>query len=278
MRVFLSHASEDRDAAEQIYLVLVKAGHDVFFDRSELPAGGDYNTRIQEAVYECELFIFLISPNSVARSSYALTELKFAREKRQHPEGYVLPVMVRETSYDLIPNYLKAVSILEPEGNTAAEVGRQVEVWPQPRNRKLYALVVALVLLLSVLGGVAGYHYYFSKKDSSEKTEQPSLAGLNPAFVRFRGSLNREAIIEPLRDYLKNQGINTPRAVRDDTLTQTSIEYYDANQREEANRLGQLVEQYLGDKGYSFQFNVVYSPTPSSSYTGAKVVVSIYLR
>jgi hypothetical protein len=279
MRIFLSYASEDRDIAEQIYLILVKAHHQVFFDHTELPAGDDFNTLIQKAVNRCELFIFLISPNSITKHSYALTELKFAREKWQHPTGHVLPVLVRETSYDLIPPYLKAVSILEPEGNIAAEVNRQVGDWHHRRGYlKPRTLIISLGLLVSLLGGIWVYNHYFNKPIQPAQREPPSIAALDPGFIRFKGNLNREHIIDPLRDQLKNQGLSTPDAYRDPALAETSIEYYDMNHREQAERLSQIIQQYFTSKGYSFQFKVNYSATRPTYNRGAKVVISIYLQ
>ena len=122
MKVFLSYAAEDRELAEQIQLALVGAGHSVFFDRESLPAGGDYHARIRAGVAQSDLMIFLISPDSVARHSYALTELKQARARWTHPKDRILPVMLRSTDWNRIPNYLKSVTVLEPEGNVAVEV------------------------------------------------------------------------------------------------------------------------------------------------------------
>ena len=50
MKIFLSYATEDRALAEQIQLALAGAGHEVFFDRESLPAGGDYHERIKASV------------------------------------------------------------------------------------------------------------------------------------------------------------------------------------------------------------------------------------
>lgn len=50
MKFFLSYASEDRPLAEEIQLALAGAGHEVFFDRESLPAGGDYHARIKASV------------------------------------------------------------------------------------------------------------------------------------------------------------------------------------------------------------------------------------
>lgn len=122
MQIFLSYASEDRKLAEQIYLALIGGEHKVFFAEGDLPAGGDYHHKIRRAVEHSEVFVFLISPDSVAPGSYALTELKYARVKWEHPNGRVLPVIIRNTPLESVPPYLKAVTILQPEGSLSAEV------------------------------------------------------------------------------------------------------------------------------------------------------------
>lgn len=133
MQLFESYASEDRDEAEKIALALGPA-HQVFFDRGSLPAGGDFNTRIRAAIADADGMIFLISPDSVQPGSYTLTELELAKDKWGHPLGCILPVMIRATDFHSIPNFLKAVTILEAKGNLAAEIAAAVDkMWsPHP--------------------------------------------------------------------------------------------------------------------------------------------------
>jgi tetratricopeptide (TPR) repeat protein len=154
MDVFISYASEQRSAAEEIALALRGEGHQVFFDRSDLPEGDAYNQRIREAIYSSELLIFLVSPEAVSSGRYTLTELRFAEEKWQSPAGHVLPVMVAPTTAAAMPAYLRAVVILRPAGNVAAEVLAAVDRMAKPRlvaflRRHLVALSV---LVLAVLG------------------------------------------------------------------------------------------------------------------------------
>ncbi|MEO8629160.1 MAG: toll/interleukin-1 receptor domain-containing protein [Betaproteobacteria bacterium] len=154
MDLFISYASEQRSVAEEIALALREEGHQVFFDRSDLPEGDAYNQRIREAIYGSELLIFLVSPEAVSSGRYTLTELRFAEEKWQSPAGHVLPVMVRPTEGTAMPAYLRAVVILRPAGNVAAEVLAAVDRLAKPR---LFAFlrrhVVALgVLVLAALG------------------------------------------------------------------------------------------------------------------------------
>ncbi len=126
MKIFLSYASEDRKIAEGIELALSGSGYTVFFDKTSLPPGGDYHSRIAKAVSDADLFIFLISEESISAGSYALTELKFARKKWAHPKGRILPVRLREIDWEKIPTYLKSITILSPVGNVAAETRANV--------------------------------------------------------------------------------------------------------------------------------------------------------
>jgi hypothetical protein len=126
VRIFLSYASEDRTIAEEVYLALAGVGHHVFFDRDSLPAAEEYHNRIQAAIMAADAMVFLISPHSVSDNSYTLTELKFASEKWAHPKARLLPVMVSKTDWDRIPRYLKAVTVLIPAGNVAAEAAAAV--------------------------------------------------------------------------------------------------------------------------------------------------------
>ena len=121
MRIFLSYPSEHREVADQIHLGLLGNGHEVFFDRDALPSGGNYNARIAAAVAQSDLMVFLVSNHSVTRGSYALTELKYARNQWPNPAGRVLPVMIEAVPLERLPTYLKAVTLLEPDGNVVAE-------------------------------------------------------------------------------------------------------------------------------------------------------------
>jgi hypothetical protein len=155
--VFLSYSSDQADAATRIELSLREDGHSVFRDRSSLPAGEGYDARIRAAVDDSDLFVFLISRESVSPSRYTLTELKFAEDKWGDPSGHVLPVMVEPVSKDAIPAFLRAVTILKPQGNLTAEVAAAVALMSASWWRRMLAprrLVPALAVLL-VLAAIA---------------------------------------------------------------------------------------------------------------------------
>ena len=121
MKIFVSYASEQREIAERIYLKLVSAGHDVFFDRQDLPPGHPFDEKIKENIEACDLFVFLLTPDSIETGSYALTELELARRKWPNPEGRVLTVNLGNLEGREIPNYLRANIYLSPTGDPASE-------------------------------------------------------------------------------------------------------------------------------------------------------------
>ena len=114
MHTFISYASEQSELAREIALALRGEGHDVFLDRSQLPEGDAYNARIRRAIRDCDLLVFLVSPEALSAGRYTLTELKFAEEKWPRPAGHLLPVMVKPTEKARIPAFLRSVTILNP--------------------------------------------------------------------------------------------------------------------------------------------------------------------
>jgi len=134
MRVFISYASEDRGAAEQLHYALTAAGHDTFFDRADIKGGADYHQLLRTQVQRSDALVFLVSPHSVAPGKYTLTELQWAEEQWRHPRGRVLPVMLSPVALKDVPGYLKAVSILEAKGDLAAEVAAAVGQLPDQQG------------------------------------------------------------------------------------------------------------------------------------------------
>ncbi|HKC92504.1 MAG TPA: toll/interleukin-1 receptor domain-containing protein [Nitrospira sp.] len=126
MKIFLSYAHEQRLIAEEINVALSVQGHEVFFDRSALTPGKEYDSPIQKAIDACDLVVFLISPASVRKEHYAQSELLFAKKRWPSPSGKILPVMAQPTLLPKVDPYLRAVTILYPQGNIATEVATAV--------------------------------------------------------------------------------------------------------------------------------------------------------
>jgi hypothetical protein len=144
--------------AERVAYAIIGRGLDVFFDKHNLPPGVEFDARIQRELESASVLVFLITEKAVTPANYTLTELKFASGKWRNPSGRVLPVMVRETNIDSVPQYLRTVQILKPVGDIAAEVADDVaKLIKRIRVRKLAASVGVVGVLALAVGAGAAY-------------------------------------------------------------------------------------------------------------------------
>ena len=185
MKIFLSYSSKDRTQVEPIYLALLAQRHKVFFDRSNLPKGDEYDSHIRKSIEDSNLFIFMVSLNSLNDGSYTLTELGIAQKTWSHPKGKVLPVLISDTQLMKLPAYLKAVTILESNGNLAAEVADAVyRINKEKRRRLLNYFVGGLVLSMMVGAGIYFFLPDVIVKTSTEINGKDGMLGLQiPASV-----------------------------------------------------------------------------------------------
>jgi hypothetical protein len=158
MKIFISYSSSKIDFAERLAYSLQGEGHQVFFDRVSLPAGEEYDSRIRDGVQQSDLFIFLVSPESLSLGSYALTELEFAQQKWESPSGHLLPVMTTEMDLKLLPPYLSAVTVLRPKGNAVAEVLSAVSKVRDRRKKSIKYWFISLIVLMGVVSGIFTYY------------------------------------------------------------------------------------------------------------------------
>jgi hypothetical protein len=210
MRIFISHASEQRADADRLAIALQARGHDVFLDTEDLAGGADYQSRIEDAIGRCALFCFLISPQSIAPKRFTLSELNIVRRRWPNPTGRVLPVMAVPVPMDAVPAYLRAVSILQPEGDLVADVLTAVGAIRPPVWRSPLALAAA-ALAVAVVAGALLYpiaRARLSSGDTNADGGTPAAnaaaatgAGLSiPALDRVRDTLGR------FGPYLKSVG------------------------------------------------------------------------
>jgi tetratricopeptide (TPR) repeat protein len=204
--IFLSYSSPQSEAATRIELSLKGEGHSVFRDRSALPAGESFDARIRAAIQESDLLIFLISRESVSQGHYTLTELKFAEQKWGHPAGHVLPVLTEPIPKESIPDFLRAVTMLQPRGDVAAEVTAEVDRMIAPwwrwfqRPQGLALLVLVAVL---IAGSVwRGLSWHFDRREQSRQMtallKQGQLQADSGNYASAWNLLEQAAAIHPV--------------------------------------------------------------------------------
>jgi len=169
MRLYIAYSSQDTKIAEQVQLALLADNHTVFRDHTSLKPGDNFDSRFREAIHATDMMIFLISPSSVRHGCYALTELGYARERWPHPKDHLLPVMIAPVPPADLPAYLQAVTILEPQGNVAAEVAQAIRVRQHvstqvadgvlPSLKSTMWILLSSVLVAAGLGTVFSFAY-----------------------------------------------------------------------------------------------------------------------
>ena len=186
MNIFLSYPSARRDTAVRLKLALEAEHHEVFFDRDDLGAGQAYHQAIRDALQAADLFIFLVSPDSVKPGSYTLAELGQAEARWRRPAGHVLPVVVAATPMADIPPYLLAVTLLEPRGEPVAETLQAVARLAGRRRMGpvRWAAVAAVLLALGLGAAYFERHNRARQEASAQQAQQAQQAQLSQEAQR----------------------------------------------------------------------------------------------
>src|SRR6202042_2038849 len=125
---FLSYASQDAETAQRICESLRAAGHEVWFDKSDLRGGDAWDAAIRKQVKECALFVPLISANTNGRSEgYFRREWNLAVNRMldmAEDQSFLMPVVIDETSEMIarVPDRFRERQWTRlPEGATTAD-------------------------------------------------------------------------------------------------------------------------------------------------------------
>lgn len=125
--IFISYPQEDAQIARELYYALTNLTHNVCFDKAGVQIGDEYNFWIIDNIRKSDFAILLISPEFFADGSYCRTELKIIKSNWPIPAEKVFPVLIREVDFQLIPEYIKSISILKVEGNPVGEIVKKVQ-------------------------------------------------------------------------------------------------------------------------------------------------------
>ena len=129
--LFVSYASEDREAARRLVDGLKAEGFDVWFDKDRLLGGEVFQPDINKAIDKCSLFLPLISHHTGAYNRAFHKEWNAALERMdKYPRNvsFVLPVIIDDSSVDLKSQkgvderWMKLTTMVAPEGAVTGEL------------------------------------------------------------------------------------------------------------------------------------------------------------
>ncbi len=136
--VFLSYTVSDKEAVENLKKAIDGISKDVtcWYDMREISVGDDFETKIAISIREADLFIPLISENSLMhKDGYVQLEWSSAnniniyRRADGRTDKYLMPVVIDDTNpyNDNVPKYFSALSIGKvPSGNPSPEFINQI--------------------------------------------------------------------------------------------------------------------------------------------------------
>jgi len=99
--IFLSYASEDREAVQAIRDALPSLGLDVWYDESELGGGEAWDQKIRRQIRDCDSFMPIISARTESRhEGYFRREWRFSVERTldmADDHVFLVPVVIDDT-------------------------------------------------------------------------------------------------------------------------------------------------------------------------------------
>lgn len=115
IRVFLSYAREDAEAAERLYRELNTYPRvEVWFDKQSLAGGRDWAAAIRKAIRNCRYCIVLLSRNAVNKRGFYQREIRAALDVlKEFPEDETFLVPVRLDECEVRLEALRALQYID---------------------------------------------------------------------------------------------------------------------------------------------------------------------
>lgn len=109
LRVFLSHASEDKPQVREVHRKLMEQGFDAWLDEEKLLPGQDWQLEIRKAVRSADVVIVFLSKRAVTKAGYVQREMRQALDVAdEQPEGAIFLIPVKLEPCD-VPDRLRHV-------------------------------------------------------------------------------------------------------------------------------------------------------------------------
>lgn len=121
LRIFLSYDAADRAYGHKLRSLLSQRPHVRIFTTDMLSAGEDWQSKLKDELSKCDIFLVLLSPNSVS-SKWVLHELgaAWAMEKP------IISIVTHPEIFSKIPVPLSQIQFVEIEDLEKPEIINQI--------------------------------------------------------------------------------------------------------------------------------------------------------
>lgn len=104
---FLSYATEDKAQMQVVREALMREGFTVWTNLTDIRAGIDFQTAINQGIEASDTVVYLISPDSLT-SEYCQAEIEYAEELNKR----ILPIIICPTDFEQVPERLRAIQFI----------------------------------------------------------------------------------------------------------------------------------------------------------------------
>lgn len=111
-QVFVSYADEDRSTMEKIRNSLRRESLTVWTNKTDIQTGEAWDAAMRRGIEQADNVVYLLSPDSID-SHFARKELEIARSLNKR----IIPILVRETSAEQIPDWLRDLQYIDLTDN-----------------------------------------------------------------------------------------------------------------------------------------------------------------
>ncbi len=162
-RIFLCHASEDREIVKDYYHRLKTKGLNPWLDKIDILPGQNWRVEIPKAMRSSAFCIIFLSEISISKRGYVQKEFKLALDVLDEiPEGQIFLIPARLETCEIPEKFreIQYVDLFEPEGfeqvvKTIVSQQSQPAIYQEKKKLSLNLLIRRTINVLQVvLGGL----------------------------------------------------------------------------------------------------------------------------
>ncbi len=191
MKCFISHNWKDKDTAEEIGRRLLQHGIDVWLDKWEMYAGESLTTGIAEGIRNSNVFIILMSSNSM-NSQWVKEELRIALQRRlKDPDFKLIPILLNNCE---ITEFLQDYIYIDWQGDTnkafesLLRAVKQVSVKPEYIKEQIKCSIEYKKVVHKL--ELTGYRGEITKIDETFQAHASSAIKRMDRGIHFSGELD----------------------------------------------------------------------------------------
>jgi hypothetical protein len=125
--VFLSHASQDHDAAGRLRSLLLAHRIPVWFSAHHIQGAQQWQDEIGAALARCRWFMILLTPHAV-KSMWVKRELNYALSEKRY-ENRIVPLLLRPCDFRALSWTLPQIQLIDLTGDFWPAFEKLLAVW-----------------------------------------------------------------------------------------------------------------------------------------------------